>query len=574
MLKLDYICWSKDKQNLARSASGGIMYELAKYFIDKHGYVVGVNHEGKWDIAQDLSIVQTFQGSKYWRPEGLNTVLKLLTRITRPVMFVGTPCQVMRVSRMFHMKDNIFYVCLQCHGYYKKKGLIREGVDKAQHGWNRSWYNLPKDYLDNSGLENSCKKCKLEPDGDLVISDAWGCPKWQMNEYGTSRVKTITEKGYDVFHACENITWQYEGTVQIRPRRIALLDVHDYTNLGNQLLAVNFINKVHQIDPSIEFVFLEERCTNAERYIGPQTNAKVIYRTINLTKDPMKTIVKDGIGLENIEDCESIVVLGGDCFSANSWHWKWIRYFLFFYLAQRENKKLFFVSNTIGNFPIYIKAFGKRILKRFTHIYARDKWTAIQLLNLGVKDNVSYMPDLVYTRMPDCKVTLPHENYVVISPSLLIDKYANSREEYLDLCRQIIKFLREYTNLPVMVMPHSSDLFARKLAMDIGDGYCVFPHNASEARAVLTKSKFNVCFRMHSALQGLQAGTPCAAIGYSEKYTNQLPSAMLALPKINSIKEVIKQCYHTVYNIEAGNKQALINKRMIALVKKINATTC
>jgi len=200
-------------------------------------------------------------------------------------------------------------------------------------------------------------------------------------------------------------------------------------------------------------------------------------------------------------------------------------------------------------------------------------WSTEQLEQLGVTKNVSCMPDLVYAPMEKRELTLPFKDYVVISPSLLIDKYAKNRQEYIDLCNNIIKFLNDYTKLPVVIMPHSTDLFARYLAMKLEGGTCVFPYDATDARQILTNSKFNVCFRMHSALQGLQGGVPCAAIAYSQKYFSQIPHSMIAKPTLDSIAYVVKKYYNcslpNIYKYSTQLCQQQITKEIKKLIKMI-----
>lgn len=565
-----WICWSKDYDNLARSASGGVMYELAKHIISKGGFVVGVNQKGEFDIANTLEKVQSFQGSKYWKPTQLYVTVRQCTHIDKPILFVGSPCQIGYAKHILRNQD-VYYICLQCHGHYNKKGVVREGTDK-HNGWSKSWHHLPKDFLDNTGLADKCKECKLGGKGDLLISDAWDCPKHQINEYGTSRVKILTERGKELFDSVHGLEKDIEDTYQLLPRRVALIDVHDYTNLGNQLLAVNFINYMHKLDPEMEFVFLEERCSNAHKQIDPQVEAKVYYRTVNLTREPMSFIVKDGIGIETIADCQALIVLGGDCFSSNSWHWKWIRYFLFFYLCQKKNIKTFFVSNTIGNFPWYIKLIGHRILKKFTGLYVRDGWSMSQLLKIGVKNNVYHMPDLAFVDMPKWDTNIPNEKYIVLSPSLLWEKYCDTKENYIDLCKYIYALARKETQLPVYIMPHSTNLHAQRMALDIANSLnapIYLPENSSDARQFLQHSEFNICFRMHSAMQSVQGGVKYMAIGYSEKYKEQLHSLRLSTPNHFHIVDVFRYSYNHDYVSLTKYFQVIIDNQLKSLLEKI-----
>lgn len=576
---VDYICWSKDKDNLKRASSGGIMYELARYMIqERGGMVIGVDRDLQFTVAKTLFEVEQLQGSKYNQPFGLLTVIQFMNlNLGTDFLFVGTPCQVAKVKRHCNC-DRILLVSLVCHGYLQSGKEDR--INRKDNGWSNSSTHLSKGFLDNTNLLTKCKSCKLSHyDADITLSDAWWCPKHLVNEYGTSRVRVNTQKGLDVFDRIEAYITFFKESHIIKDK-IALLDVHDVHNFGNCLLATNFIHYTSKYEPSAKFVISEKLVSNSSsifNQILPTTvQDKIYYRTPDLIKDKsilskLKNIYSVLLNPANdtdiYKDCNQVVVLGGDCFSGD-WHWRWLRWTLFFWACHKSKLPVSFVSNTVGNFPWYIRLFGMGIWRKLS-FYVRDEWSVAQLKKVGISSTLH--PDLGLLDLPEIPSNqLKKTSYSIISPSFLWEKYADTYEDYMDKLVLCTTFLKRLNNGNVIIMPHTTDEKCIKIVKQLSrntDCYYVLPKNVSQARSIMHQSNFVLAFRMHCAVQAIQVGVPTVVVGYSEKYTAVVEDMLgrkNAVAQLHNVIEKISMVFNKKYKKVASKAlEDEINRKLL-----------
>lgn len=232
----------KNKQERMNSSSGGVFYELAKYFIEQGGVVIGAGYNKKMEVIHkdiySIDEIKLLQGSKYVQSNTLDIfkqVKKILTQ-KRKVLFVGTPCQVAGLKAYLRDKDENLYTCdLVCHGapspkvwkkYLNEKQKNDRIIDYAFRdklkGWNnfgiKIVYNTGnKEYIDsckdeffkvfmkNYSLRDTCYNCKfskLPREADISLGDFWGVEglyKEFADNKGTSLVLINNSKGEEIF---------------------------------------------------------------------------------------------------------------------------------------------------------------------------------------------------------------------------------------------------------------------------------------------------------------------------------------------------------------------------------------
>ena len=105
------------------SSSGGIFYALAKYIIDKNGYVYGAAFNEDFQlhhiVAHSIPELNPLRGSKYLQSNTKNTYSEVRERLNRKenVLFVGTPCQVAGLKSYLRKDyETLFTADLICHG--------------------------------------------------------------------------------------------------------------------------------------------------------------------------------------------------------------------------------------------------------------------------------------------------------------------------------------------------------------------------------------------------------------------------------------------------------------------------
>lgn len=214
-----YAASSNDKDQILRSASGGIFAALASYILEQGGTVYGAAMKRSDDEFKILHIGITsidelprLQGSKYVQSEIGNTFIEIREQLKagKNVLFSGTPCQCAGLKGFLMGKDypNLYIVDVICHGVPSQK-MFNDYIDyqfpdlsdisnfsfrDKSKGWElagridyengkkhkfvpagtSSYYSL---FLSGQIYRENCYSCKYACNhrpGDLTIGDYWG----------------------------------------------------------------------------------------------------------------------------------------------------------------------------------------------------------------------------------------------------------------------------------------------------------------------------------------------------------------------------------------------------------------
>lgn len=248
------VIWARarDEELLKRSSSGGIFGLLAHACIARGGLVVGA----AWDddcrrvvhvIVEESSKLDIIMRSKYVQSTidaHVYCSIRAALIENRPVLFSGTPCQVLAVNNYLgplQKKGPFLAVDIICHGV-PAPNLWIEWVDfierrKGGHvaavnmrskstGWltfsedyevvsssdgsrtivserfDRDWYM--RAFLANASLRPSCFSCpaKCSSGSDITLGDYWGVESRQAEAYdnrGVSAVIVNSKRGLLAF---------------------------------------------------------------------------------------------------------------------------------------------------------------------------------------------------------------------------------------------------------------------------------------------------------------------------------------------------------------------------------------
>ncbi|MDD3414994.1 MAG: Coenzyme F420 hydrogenase/dehydrogenase, beta subunit C-terminal domain [Lachnospiraceae bacterium] len=232
--------WSRNKEVLNIASSGGVFYELARYFIENEGVVVGAifSHDYKrvkHILTDNFSDVKAMMGSKYVESslEEVYIQIKNTLRMNRKILFSGTPCQCAAIKNYFANNDLLTYVEVICNGVQYTK-VLQQQIDSLQQ-MNDSeilsysmrkkheacfpiymhalfengqsvdvpFYNthLGKIYGSRIALKNSCYSCKFKGEircADITLGDYHGFElinKVTTPKMGANTVLINTQKG-------------------------------------------------------------------------------------------------------------------------------------------------------------------------------------------------------------------------------------------------------------------------------------------------------------------------------------------------------------------------------------------
>lgn len=204
-----YAAYTKNETILNNSSSGGLFYEIAKYFIESGGLVAGViyeNNSTKHILTDSIEDLKEIQGSKYLQSFTGNIYSEIKNKVkSNKVLFVGTPCQCAAIKNIIK-SNNLITIDIVCHGVPSKKIFEKSLEDRFNKKIvkvnfrfkDKSWSNYSlqyssnhkvektiknyKDewfcgYLKNLYLMKSCYSCefnKLPRVGDITLADCWG----------------------------------------------------------------------------------------------------------------------------------------------------------------------------------------------------------------------------------------------------------------------------------------------------------------------------------------------------------------------------------------------------------------
>lgn len=240
---LPYAAYSKNKNILRQSSSGGIFSEFSEYILENQGKVYGAYMDKKFNVThigiETSDDLYKLTSSKYVQSDINNTYLTCKEDLDnkRLVFYVGTPCQIYGLKKFLGKEyENLYTADLICHGvpskkmFYsyidylekKHKGILTDinFRDKEKNKWSITLsYKILKNgkekkynkisslseyfngFLSGSFMRDSCYKCPFSATkryGDVTLGDFWGYQKSLpslRNDDGLSIVLCNTNRG-------------------------------------------------------------------------------------------------------------------------------------------------------------------------------------------------------------------------------------------------------------------------------------------------------------------------------------------------------------------------------------------
>ena len=236
-----YAAWSKDKDVVSSSTSGGVSYEVAKTLISQGYTFCGVRYNtdiGRAEhyLCNDLASLDQSKGSKYLQSYTVDSFLKINKKEKNVV--VGTPCQIASFRRyieLFKCSENFILIDFFCHGvpsylmwkkylveHSNKIGTLKsvswrnkskgwrnsycitiEGTQGSHNSWNGNddFFTM---FLGDACLGKACyDSCKFKynkSSADIRIGDFWG-ETYKERQDGVSSVLVFSDKANAILHA-------------------------------------------------------------------------------------------------------------------------------------------------------------------------------------------------------------------------------------------------------------------------------------------------------------------------------------------------------------------------------------
>ena len=267
----NYAFINKNDSQRTKSSSGGFFYILAEHILKSNGTVFAAKFDDEYKVVHDsfskINDIEQFLGSKYSQSyigNGYKTCKAELDK-GKPVLFVGTPCQIAGLLSYLPKKySNLITADFICHGipssavwinYLKYRENLFSSKISAINFRNKqiSWekyllsidfangykYTAENDidvfmnlFLDDVILQKSCYNCKFKSKNrvsDFTMADFWGIqsilPSFFDSSTGSKGISLViihSKKATEIFAHLNNqaifeklTTQQFERAIQI-----------------------------------------------------------------------------------------------------------------------------------------------------------------------------------------------------------------------------------------------------------------------------------------------------------------------------------------------------------------------
>jgi len=255
-----FAAWSKDEDDYKSSTSGGAASVISQYILSLGGVVYGCamlpDIEVKHVRVDGLSNLKILKGSKYVQSSIIDIIPQLKKDVSggKPTLFIGTPCQVAAIRKLFKQQPaNLLLVDLICHGvpsadvlrkhlhrvanypHYDNiifressyivvvvvvdgKEVYRCSLNKPRY---KDWYI--NTFIDGYTYRESCYQCRYacpERVSDITIGDFWRLGKSipadeiPPHPYGCSVILPNSEKGKEIMPKIAGKMNLFERTVE------------------------------------------------------------------------------------------------------------------------------------------------------------------------------------------------------------------------------------------------------------------------------------------------------------------------------------------------------------------------
>lgn len=257
-----FAAWTKDQKDYETSTSGGAASVLSRYILLRGGVVYGCCVMPEVKITHiridNINELYKLKGSKYVQSSITSVIPQIKKDIKegRHTLFIGTPCQVSAIKKLFkEYPKNLYLVDIICHGTPSNKflsdyitknlqiplnqvtqiifrlpnsySLCLYNKTKLLYKSNNLWTNRYEDlyyntFIDGFTFRPSCFLCKYATPqrvSDITIGDFWGlgneAPDDEIPEHnsGISCILPISKKGEELIYSIRNNLNIYERPI-------------------------------------------------------------------------------------------------------------------------------------------------------------------------------------------------------------------------------------------------------------------------------------------------------------------------------------------------------------------------
>lgn len=136
--QIAYSAWSSDEKERETSASGGIAAEIYKKALSEGCDIAGAVQQDDFRVVMQLSsdekAILKFKNSKYVFSEAWHVYqeIKQSLKADKNVVFIGLPCQVAALRKIFRENEKILFVEVVCHGT-APFSYLKQHIEHIEH---------------------------------------------------------------------------------------------------------------------------------------------------------------------------------------------------------------------------------------------------------------------------------------------------------------------------------------------------------------------------------------------------------------------------------------------------------
>ena len=323
--RIVYICQNKNEKIRLDSTSGGVFSALAKYVLDRNGYVFGAEFDENWTVihgyTQNEDDLGRFRGSKYVQSNTCDSfhLVKEFLEENQWVLFTGTPCQIGGLHNFLGKEyEKLILMDIVCFsisspGVWKAYLSHLEATgkidiskvkrikfrDKTKYGYEytlMTFYDekgkelyssgpesnqMLRSFVSNTSTRPSCYDCKFKKVNRVSDFTAWDC--YNVYKYdtdlddnkGTSHVLIHNQKAEDMLEELSSVLLlknvDLEKAVMSEPAMIQCAEPNEKR--------AQFFQEFGKEDPFNVF-FQESAKTYIERTLRKNLSKLGLYRFI------------------------------------------------------------------------------------------------------------------------------------------------------------------------------------------------------------------------------------------------------------------------------------------------------
>ena len=390
--------------------------------------------------------------------------------------------------------------------------------------------------------------------------------------------------------------------------KIGILHSPNTLNYGSMMLCENAIYYLSKIIPNVSFIVLsnfaeetETRLKDAIRHDNIEARPHAAPSQIKSISNRVSFLVNQVLFryrnlMKQLNDCNVIIVLGGDDISEYYTIPKLLDILLKLDCLKRAGKKIYLLGQSIGPLDSWRIALARRVLSRMDKIYHRG-YRSYNFVSdvLGVNGNSFLSADLAFLDLPRQnelfdirKYNIEPRKYITFVPSGFWPGYCDNYGVYLEGLVAVTKYMVskcEAFDMRMVLLPHVLRwTYDRELVKEIitkmGNNHIIAINDVLlpfQARAILGSSYFVVTQRLHGAISSLQKGVPAISLSYSEKFSEvignylDLPELVVEIRKahfgddIDKVAAAIDWCLQNMATCKARIEKAVIKAKRDAL---------